>query len=317
MGMQEEQRIAMRQEGFITTIRAIPADEWGPGYRIWHATLSWLAQRGPDGTTSIVRVASHIVIIFIAMAVMWFSGLDLPRWDIAEAPASARLAEAQAANLAVQNNVSNSLLRSAVPRTLIPDRQRAQILTHTVGANDTLTAIAVKYQISAETIIWANNLQENPDLLWLEQQLIILPVSGVMHVVGQGETIDSIAKKYKANPADIARLEYNALDAKNPAITAGQKIVVPGGVKEEAPKPVVVPAAAAPAAKAAPKAQAPAAAKPAPGPAPAAVGKFVWPASGAITQRYYSYHQAIDIGGKYRSPVKASDAGKVDHRGLE
>jgi len=42
-----------------------------------------------------------------------------------------------------------------------------------------------------------------------------------------------------------------------------------------------------------------------------ASGKFVWPASGVISQAYRWYHKAIDIANKLMPPVLAADSGKV------
>ena len=72
-------------------------------------------------------------------------------------------------------------MRAAVPITLIPERQRLDIITHTVIAGDTLYGIAQKYKLRAETLIFANGLENNPDLLRLGQKLIILPVNGSAH----------------------------------------------------------------------------------------------------------------------------------------
>jgi LysM repeat protein len=48
-----------------------------------------------------------------------------------------------------------------------------------VEAGDTLYGIAEKYNISVETLMWANGLEQNPDLLRLGQELFVLPVNGV------------------------------------------------------------------------------------------------------------------------------------------
>ena len=55
----------------------IPEDAWGPGYRFWKSIQSLLAQRGPEGTTSLVRMASHFVILLVAVAVLLISRLGV------------------------------------------------------------------------------------------------------------------------------------------------------------------------------------------------------------------------------------------------
>jgi murein DD-endopeptidase MepM/ murein hydrolase activator NlpD len=283
--------------------RVVPAESSTPGNIIWNAILTSLGQRGPDGTTSIVRVASHLVIVAVAILVLWFSHLHLPAWDIDQAQVvdgyTTQVAPGQVVQTDTNAALPNNLIRAPVPLTLITTRPRTDLLEHTVAAGDTLYDIAAKYHISADTLVWANNLEENPDLLRLGQQLLILPTNGVLHVVKDGDTLDSIAKKYSAKVADITGFEWNQLDAQNPAIKAGQKLIVPNGIKEmPAAKPAAVPMPAAQVAKA-------------PANAPRGVGRFIWPTAGTITQGYGRYHTAIDIASHIGAPVSAGDAGYI------
>ena len=274
----------------------IPEDAWGPGYRFWKSIQSLLAQRGPEGTTSLVRMASHLVILFVAVLVLLISRLELPRWEIAEArQAAAPAQEVESAPLTGDTEVAaaTNLVRAAVPFTLIPDRPRIEFITHTVEAGDTLYGVADKYNVSVETLMWANGLEQNPDLLRLGQELIVLPVNGIYHTVKAGDTADSVAKQYKAKPEDIISFPLNNLNPKNPALNVGTKIVVPGGSKPYVPRQVEVFAG------------------PAPSGAGRGSGRLIWPASGSVTQGYRAYHRAIDIASYTGNPVKAADSGYV------
>ena len=104
-------------------------------------------------------------------------------------------------------------MRAAVPITLIPDRPRIDIITYTVQSGDTLYGIAQKHKLAAETIMFANGLENNPDLLRLGQQLIVLPVDGIFHTVKQGDTLDKIAKAYKVTAPAIVSYVWNKIDA--------------------------------------------------------------------------------------------------------
>lgn len=286
----------MRENNVEEYLPAIPPDQWGPGYRLWQSILDVLAQRGPEGTTSVVRMASHLAIVLVAVVVLWIGRVELPRWEIAETqlaeiPLQQTASEAQSA---VQNAPSRlSLVRAAVPFTLIPDRPRISIITHTIEAGDTLYDIADRYGISAETLMWANGMEQNPDLLRLGQKLTVLPVNGVYHTVVAGDTLESIAKKYKADAASIVGFELNGLDLRNPVLAEGQKLVVPGGSKPAVVRQVQIYSG------------------PVPANATRGTGRFVWPTSGSITQGFKPLHQAIDIGSWTGAPVKASDSGYV------
>jgi murein DD-endopeptidase MepM/ murein hydrolase activator NlpD len=306
----------MRRDDSLARLRAIDPEEWGPGYRIWMGLLAILTQRGPDGTTSLVRLASHMVIILVAVAVIAISRMTLPQWEIAEVPGTSSLpldsAAAAAAREARPESAASleALVRAAVPVTSVQDRSaeaaaaaaaelaapRTDLVQYTVKSGDSLYGIADRYHVSAETLMWANGMENNPDLLRLGQDLTVLPVSGVLHTVVKGDTVESIAKKYNAKGADILSFPYNHLDPNNPALDVGKKVIVPAGEK---PLPLV---------QALPQA---AVSANAPGNAQIGKGKFVWPTSGYVSQGYRALHRALDIAGSYNQPVKAADGGFV------
>jgi len=154
-----------------------------------------------------------------------------------------------------------------------------------------------KYGVGAETLMWANNMEQNPDLLRLGQKLIILPLNGVYHTVGAKDTLESIAKKYKTNVADIIAYEPNRLDPKNPVIQAGQKLVVPGGRKPVVVKQVKVYSGQCRQAQ------------------PKAPGASSGRRRDISRKGIKPLHRAIDIAGRVGLPVKASDAGYVVESG--
>ena len=91
---------------------------------------------------------------------------------------------------------TGDLLRAPVFHTTIPERLRREVITYVVERGDTVGAIAVKFDLEAETVMWANgNLAQNPDLLRPGQELVILPIDGVYHTVLQGDTLEKIATK--------------------------------------------------------------------------------------------------------------------------
>lgn len=99
------------------------------------------------------------------------------------------------------------------------------ISTYKVQEGDTVTGIAKKFGISANTIIWANDFKR-ADSLKIGQTLVILPISGVQHKVASGDTLQSIAKKYKGDIDEIR--SYNDLDSDK--LKVGDTVVVPDGV---------------------------------------------------------------------------------------
>ncbi len=107
------------------------------------------------------------------------------------------------------------------------------IKIYTVKNGDTIGQIAQKYGVTIDTILWANEI-DDVTRIKPGDTIIILATNGVRHKIAKGDTIASIAKKYKANESAI--ISYNGLPA-NGALTVGDEIVVPDGIKEEVVKP--------------------------------------------------------------------------------
>ncbi len=100
-----------------------------------------------------------------------------------------------------------------------------------VREGDTLSNIAARHKITTNTILWANDI-DNINSIMPGDKIFILPVSGLSHKIKKEDTIESIARKYKAEKERI--IAFNNLPA-NGFIEEGQEIIIPGGEKENAP----------------------------------------------------------------------------------
>lgn len=249
-----------------------------------------------------VRLASHVALLLVAGLVLVLSQINLPQWDVTRVSSASSEQAASGPVLAFnQEPVGGSplqesgvLLRAPVPFTEIPDRPRLGIITYTVQIEDTVLGIAEQFGLNPNSIVWSNSdLDENPFLLAVGQELIILPVDGVYHTVKDGDTVESIAKKYKVEPEKIVEYDLNGLTGINAPLNPGQKIIVPGG-DNTPPQPTVrqVPSA------------------------PWRAQNMVWPAYGRLTQVYWlPAHPAIDIGAPLGSVVLAAEEGTVSAAG--
>jgi len=187
------------------------------------------------------------------------------------------------------------LVRAAVPHTIIPERPRVELTHYVVQSGDTIFGIAAQFGLAPETIMWANGryVEDNPDLLRVGQELVILPVDGVYHQVGGNDILETVAAAYKVEPAAIIGYPLNELDLNDTQIVAGQWLIVPGGTKPYVPRTVV------------------AYSGPIPDDASTGSGIFGWPAAGQITQGYWDRHRALDVGAWNGAPVLAADSGYV------
>jgi murein DD-endopeptidase MepM/ murein hydrolase activator NlpD len=114
-----------------------------------------------------------------------------------------------------------------------PVEARKHVIKYTVHEGDTLFGIASSFNVSPDTIFWANTdtLKDNINLLFVDVQLYILPVDGVYHASDGEQSIAEIAAHYSVAPGDILYSEYNALSEYNSSYVPpqGLHIVVPGG----------------------------------------------------------------------------------------
>jgi hypothetical protein len=78
--------------------------------------------------------------------------------------------------------------RLANINTTIPNRPRVDVRTYEVQLGDNLFAIADKFGLKPETVLWGNFdiLQDNPQTLSPGQELNILPVDGVYYQWAEG-----------------------------------------------------------------------------------------------------------------------------------
>src|SRR5690606_39224547 len=119
-------------------------------------------------------------------------------------------------------------------------------------------------------------------------ELLILPISGVRHVVKEGDTLASVAKKYGGDADEI--MSYNQLASAT--LRPGDTIVIPGGEIESTP---VSPSTSAPAGGGST--------------ASVAAGYFIHPLPGSIkTQGIHGYN-GVDLAAGVGAAVRAAAAG--------
>lgn len=175
------------------------------------------------------------------------------------------------------------------------------ISTYIVKSTDTISGIAQMFDVTVNTIRWANGMGAK-DGVKPGQELLILPITGVKHTVKKGDSIASISKAYSKNtnnpidPDEVA--QYNGLGVAD-KLEVGSIIIIPDGE-------VSIPAASVK--------------KPSSGgklpsaPASSGVstgGYFIKPTNGIKTQGYHGPYNALDIGAPVGTPIVAAASGKV------
>lgn len=191
----------------------------------------------------------------------------------------------------------------AAPETTVA--RRNEVITYTVQAGDTLTAIASQFGLRLETLYWYNGLK-SADLLSIDQKLRVPETDGLLYQVQEGDTLDSIAEAFGVRKGNM--IAYAANNLREPyELVLGQKIFVPGASKP-IPRPIVttIPRStirlSAPSYASLPGGE-----------------RFSWPAMGRLTDRFgwtgSRWHTGLDIATSWGTPVYSAAAGTVTRAG--
>jgi len=113
------------------------------------------------------------------------------------------------------------------------NHSKNQINVYTVRSGDTLSKIAEMYDISVSTILWANDMTRS-SVIKEGQNLVILPISGVLHKVVSGDTLSRIAKKYDGDLEEIANFNDLKISA---VLSVGDTIMIPDGQMSSSIRP--------------------------------------------------------------------------------
>lgn len=113
------------------------------------------------------------------------------------------------------------------------------IVKYIVQDGDTPSSIATAFGISTYTVLWANNLKVG-DYIKPGQELQILPVTGVIHTIKNGDTVEKIANMYKAEKDEIIAFNSLPADGLFPQGSEGKIVIVPNGEKEAPLRPRVI-----------------------------------------------------------------------------
>lgn len=159
----------------------------------------------------------------------------------------------------------------------------SEISVYVVREGDNLSLIADMFDVTINTIKWANDITS---VIKEGDRLVILPISGVRHSVLKGESIKSIATKYKGNIDEI--LLYNNMTEES-SLAIGDIIIIPDGELAASITTVRTSSASA---------------------GPSYSGYYVRPTAGIKTQGVHGYN-GVDIAGSIGDAIWASASGDV------
>jgi len=158
---------------------------------------------------------------------------------------------------------------------IIPSRDG--LLIYKIKKGDTLSTVAANFGISLNTILWANDGLQSSRLR-PGQEIAILPVSGVVHQVTEGETLESIAELYAVDTRQIIKFNKNYANAGT--------LIIPGAKPKKTAAVILLSAL------------------------PSYPGYYVIPTTGWNWGRLHP-HNSVDIANSCGTPIYAAAEGLV------
>lgn len=196
--------------------------------------------------------------------------------------------------------------------TIVPSRPRFEIKDYVVEAGDSVFEIADQFNLTPESVLWANydQLNDNPHEISIGMPLKIPPLDGVYYEWQSGDTPEAVATRFEADVDDLLAFPANNFDLVDPQKEPGEMVMVPGGRREF--RQWIIPTIARGQAGVSKALYGGGACE---GSYEGAVGSgaFIWPAGNHSLSGndYWSGHLAIDIAAGEGAPVYAADAGVI------
>jgi len=204
--------------------------------------LEVLARLGLGET--VTKIGTGVLTLILVLIVIWlmrpvFQGEPAvqPAASVGEIVLPTAGPSVDLASLPQIKTSTNGVPRSALMHTNIPARPRQDIVKYTIAKGDTVIAIAAKYNLKPQTIMFGNyyTLRDDPHNLSIGAELNILPVDGYYYEWQAGDGLNGVASGLNVTPEDIINYPLNKLDMatignfSNPNIKPGTWLIVPGG----------------------------------------------------------------------------------------
>lgn len=106
-------------------------------------------------------------------------------------------------------------------------KSNKDIQQYTAVAGDSVASVAAKFGVTSDTIRYSNSL--TGEVIPAGRVLWISPVNGIVYIVKSGDTVDSLANRFRASRAQI--IAFN--DAEIGGLRPGTAIVIPDGLPQQ------------------------------------------------------------------------------------
>lgn len=178
-------------------------------------------------------------------------------------------------------------------------KAKDKFIQYTIQNGDTLWSIARQFSVTTDSIKWSNGISDE-NFVKPGATISVPTITGIIHTVKAGETVEGIASKYKSTASAIDTQN----DLYGEPLTVGMQLIVPDG-RIDTPAPAT------------PKVAAKSTTTKSSGRYGsssyiARTGSFQFPTAVGRSGYYNGYHWwAIDIPNSIGTPIYAADSGQI------
>ncbi len=190
--------------------------------------------------TGLPKVTLHGLLVLTIIAVVaghgFWNAIPQSAPPQTDSTRDLRLGELPTTGLAAPSNVSFTLASSGstfdngylaqFSTAIIPERLDIQTVRSTSG--QTISDIAKQTGRSLDSLLWANSLTDPAKPLAPGTEVRVPPVDGMLHVIHDGDTLESIAARYQVDVSAITGYAPNNVQSSSDLVPY-RMIMVPGG----------------------------------------------------------------------------------------
>jgi len=247
------------------------------------------AALGPRGLRFVLNTATALLVLSLPYSVAGGLGAkSAPE----SAPVAASLTSVPDDSGARVSTAARGLVAGSRSIVTVAAEDVRPVVEYKVAKSDTIATIAKAQDVALEDLAYANGITEEGSALGVGQTMLIPPGRGALYFVKDGDTIASVAQKFRVEPAVI--MNYNRLYFEPEHFATDQLIFVPGAevpaLKRNEFSQITIPA---------------------PAQLPARTGRLALPVNGVFTQYFWWGHTGVDLAAPYGTAIMASDDGVV------
>ena len=247
------------------------------------------AALGPRGLRFVLNVSTALLVLSLPYSVAGGLGAkNAPE----SAPVAASLTSVSDDGGTRVSTAARGLVAGSRSIVTVAAEDVRPVVQYKVAKSDTVATIAKAQDVALEDLAYANGITEEGSALGVGQTMLIPPGRGALYFVKDGDTIASVAQKFRVEPAVI--MNYNRLYFEPEHFATDQLIFVPGAevpaLKRNEFSQITIPA---------------------PAQLPARTGRLALPVIGVFTQYFWWGHTGVDLAAPYGTAIMASDDGVV------